>query len=208
MKVYLVRHGETEWNRRGLFQGTTDVPLNAAGRAQAAELAAALAGVGFHAAYTSPLSRARQTARAVLAGREGVRLSVLPELREISYGLWQGRGFVPSGRCSAGLEWRWRHSPWQVRFPGGESLPDVHARAAPVLDGIVAAHPAETVLVSGHGHLNRVLLIHALGLPRERFWHLEQHNAACWVLTFAPGEPTVGEPLGDPAHAAGPEGVL
>jgi broad specificity phosphatase PhoE len=195
LKLYLIRHGETEWNRRGLFQGTTDVPLNAAGRAQAEKLAAALSVVRFDAAYTSPLTRARETARAVLAGR-GVPLHELPALREISYGLWQGRGFVPSGRCSAGLEWRWRHSPWQVRFPGGESLPDVHARAAPVLDGIVAAHPAETVLVSGHGHLNRVLLTHALGWPRDRFWHIDQRNAACWVLTFAPGEPAGGEPFG------------
>jgi broad specificity phosphatase PhoE len=201
VRVYLVRHGETEWNRRGIFQGTTDVPLNAAGRAQAAELARALDGVRFDAAYTSPLSRARQTAQAVLAGRD-VPLDALPELREISYGLWQGRGFVPAGRCSAGLEWRWRHSPWQVRFPGGESLNDVHRRAAPVLDGIVAAHPAETVLMSGHGHLNRVLLIHALGLPPERFWHIDQRNAACWVLTFAPGQ----APASEPVHGA-PEQV-
>ena len=182
MQIYLIRHGETDWNRRGLYQGTTDVPLNDLGQQQARDLAGTLAGIRFDAAYTSPLRRARETADAVLAGR-GLVPTVLPELREFSYGLWQGRGSVPRGRCNAGLEWRWRHSPWSVRFPGGETLEEVRLRAAPVLEGIIAAHPAETVLVSGHGHLNRVLLIHLLGWPRDRFWQIGQHNAACWRIT-------------------------
>ncbi|MDB4949912.1 MAG: phosphoglycerate mutase [Gemmatimonadetes bacterium] len=194
MKVYLIRHGETDWNRRGLYQGTTDVSLNDAGRVQARVLAEVLAGVRFDAAYTSPLRRARETAEAVMAGR-GVQLGVLPELREISYGLWQGRGMVPAGRCDAGLEWRWKHDPWSVRFPGGETLADVRRRAGPVLDGIAAAHPAETVLVSGHGHLNRVLLIHALRLPERDFWRIEQANAACWVLELMPGRAPAGSLL-------------
>jgi broad specificity phosphatase PhoE len=181
MQIYLIRHGETDWNRRGLYQGTTDVPLNALGRRQADALAKALAPVRFDAAYTSPLRRARETAGAVLAGRS-VPLHVLPELRELSYGLWQGRASQPRGRGNAGLEWRWRHDPWTVRFPGGETLDEVRLRAGPVLEGIVAAHPAETVLVSGHGHLNRVLLIHLLGWPRERFWEIRQGNTACYRI--------------------------
>lgn len=179
--LYLVRHGETPWNRRGLFQGTTDVPLSATGRAQAETLAAALRGVDFHAGYTSPLRRARETAERVLRGR-GVPLVEVPGLRELSYGLWQGRGMEPAGRCSPGLEWRWRHDPWRVRFPGGETLEEVRERAAAALERILHAHPGETVLVSGHGHLNRVLLIHALGWPRERFWEIEQPNASCWRM--------------------------
>lgn len=181
MEIYLIRHGETDWNVRGILQGTTDVALNGRGRAQCRDLAARLAGVRFDAAYTSPLARARETAASVLAGG-GPPAVVLPELREISYGLWQGRGSVPRGRCNAGLEWRWRESPWSVRFPGGESLGDVARRAAPVLRGIVAAHPAERVLVSGHGHVNRVLLIELLGWPRERFWQVEQPNGGCWRI--------------------------
>lgn len=207
MHIYLIRHGETDWNRRGLYQGTTDVPLNRRGRLQAEALAESLAEVRFDAAYTSPLSRARETAAAVLAGREGVPLTVLPALREISYGLWQGRGAEPRGRCNAGLEWRWRHAPWTVRFPGGESLDDVRRRAGPVLEGLVAAHPAETVLVSGHGHLNRVLLTHLLGWPPERFWGIAQGNAACWVVEARQedGRTTAAaRPLGA-ARAGGPQ---
>jgi len=192
--LYLIRHGETDWNRLGLYQGTTDVPLNAAGRAQARTLAESLREVPLHAAYSSPLSRALETAEAVVEGR-GIAVRVLPELREISYGLWQGRGILPRGRCNAGLEWRWRFDPWSVRFPGGEGLPEVRERAAAVLLYLRAEHPGERVLISGHGHLNRVLLIEALGWPESRFWQIEQGNACChrlepdgdgWSLDAAP----------------------
>lgn len=200
MEIWLIRHGETDWNVRGLYQGTTDVALNARGRAQARDLAARLAHVRFDAAYTSPLARARDTAACVL-GDGGPPAVALPALREISYGLWQGRGSLPRGRCNAGLEWRWRERPWSVRFPGGESLEDVAARAVPVARGIVAAHPAERVLLSGHGHLNRVLLIALLGWERDRFWRVEQPNAGCWRIRLSPGAAPEAELLA-PAAAA------
>lgn len=176
--VYLVRHGETDWNARGLCQGTADVPLNARGRQQAAELSGALAAVRFDAAYTSPLGRARETARAVLA-RSGLRAAPWPGFSELSYGAWQG---LPEASWPGRTSERWREDPWRVSFPGGESLHDVHARVAPAWDRLVSAHAGETVLLAAHGHLNRVLLIHALGWPRDRFWHIAQPNAACTVV--------------------------
>lgn len=190
--LYLVRHGETDWNRLGLLQGTTDVPLNAAGREQARALAEALREEEMDAAYSSPLSRALQTAEAVLEGR-GVEIRVLPELRELCYGLWQGRGSQPRGRCNPGLERRWREDPWSVRFPGGETLPEVRERAAAALRRIRTAHPGERVLVSGHGHLNRVLLIEALGWPESRFWEIEQGNACCLRLELKKERWTIRE---------------
>jgi broad specificity phosphatase PhoE len=184
--VYLIRHGETDWNRRGIYQGNTDVPLNATGRAQAEALGALLRGADFDAAYTSPLRRARATAEAVLAGT-GVPLLEAPELREMCYGLWQGRGSRPAGRCSPGLEWRFREDPWSVRIPGGETLHDVRARAARIWQRVLEAHPGQVVLLSGHGHSNRVLLIHALGWEPGRFWQIPQTNCGCWRIR-APGD--------------------
>lgn len=177
-ELYLIRHGETDWNRQNLYQGTTDVPLNDAGREQAEALAARLRGVVFDAAYTSPLQRAAETARVVLRGT-GVPLVPVRELAELSYGDWQGLA-QERGGDDPELERRWRESPWTVRFPGGESLEEVRQRGAAALGVILAAHHGGTVLVSGHGHLNRVLLIHLLGLPRESFWDIAQPNGACW----------------------------
>lgn len=183
--VYLVRHGETSWNARGLCQGSADVPLNARGRAEVARLAAALAGVRFDAAYSSPLGRARDTAALLLEG-SGLRAAPCAALAELGYGAWQGTAEA-SWPDTAGA--RWRQDPWALAFPGGESLDDVHRRAAPAWDRLVAAHAGETVLVAAHGHVNRVLLIHALGWPRDRFWRIAQPNAGCVVLHAPAGGP-------------------
>lgn len=191
-RLYLIRHGETHWNRLGLYQGTTDIPLNDAGRAQAEALGRRLRGTRFDAVYTSPLRRARETAEAVAGGRPLEPIE-LPELRELSYGLWQGRGAGAPAGGDAGLEWRWRSRPWAVRFPGGETLSEVEARAARALRRVRAAHPEGTVLLCGHGHLNRVLLIHALAWPRERFWEIEQANGALHVLELDDHTATLAE---------------
>jgi broad specificity phosphatase PhoE len=167
-----VRHGETDWNADGRCQGTSDVPLNARGIEQIASLTRRLAGVPVHAAYASPLGRARHAADLLLAGR-GMSGEVVPELTELSYGELTG---TTPGQWSAELRQRWAREPWDVRFDGGESLADVHSRAAPAWDRIVGEHAGETVLVVAHGHLNRVLLLHATAGDRSSFWDIQQLN--------------------------------
>ncbi len=187
--IYLVRHGETEWNAQGRCQGTSDVPMNATGYAQVEALAQELAHVSFDAAYTSPLSRTRETARALLGTRgvrgvpraERIEAIVVPELIELSYGDLQG---THSDTWQPELRTAWHTDPWSVTFPHGESLEMVRTRATPALDRIVHSHPGETVLVSSHGHLNRVLALHALARPANDFWSIEQANASALILRF------------------------
>lgn len=179
--MYLIRHGETEWNRRGLLQGTADVPLSDAGWRQADTLATELRAVHLDAAFSSPLERARSTAATVCDDR-ALRVQVLDDLREICYGRWQGLDAAACAADDADLHRRWLTDPWSVTFPGGESLADVDLRARRALEHVARKHPACTVLVSAHGHLNRVLLLRALGLPPESFWKVEQPNACCTVL--------------------------
>jgi broad specificity phosphatase PhoE len=180
-RVYLVRHGETDWNALGRLQGIVDVPLNARGLAQARALASRLRDVRLDAAYCSALGRARRTAAIVLAGR-GVTAVEEPALNEMSYGRWQGSTRAQLAGDDPELAARWDADPWAVTFPGGESLVDVHRRAVAAWQRLVAAHEGETVLVSAHGHVNRVLLVHALSLPRDHFWRIAQPNGECRVL--------------------------
>ena len=204
-RVYLVRHGETDWNRDGRLQGTADVPLNERGRGQAAALAAALRGVRFDAAYSSPLGRARETAAAVWDGRPGA-VTLLDDLREIGYGRWQGLDAAARDADDAALHQRWREAPWEVTFPHGESLHDVARRARRAMAHVAGAWPGATVLVSGHGHLNRVLLILARGEPRDAFWTLDQPNAGCTVVDFpaaAAASPSADPGAARAAHAHG-----
>ncbi len=177
--IYLVRHAETVWNAEGRCQGRADAPFSACGEAQLRQLAAELRDVSFDAAYTSPLARARATAEAVLAGRH-LRAAQIPELAEIDYGVLQGTRF---SEWPTGLHEAWRADPWQIAFEGGESLRDVRARVTPVFQRIVSAHPGETVLVSAHGHVNRILLLD-LGAASGDFWSIEQPNGSATRLTI------------------------
>ena len=187
--IYLVRHGATAWNARGVYQGRADIPLSPDGIAEVQALAAQLRGVRFDAAYTSTLVRARHTAELLLHGT-GLRASRVAELDELSYGVFQGLEPAERERLDAALDRRWQSDPWSVAFPSGESLDDVARRARPVWEQIVGAHAGETVLVAGHGHVNRVLLLHALARPREEFWSIAQGNACLDVLRCTPTSAT------------------
>jgi broad specificity phosphatase PhoE len=176
--IVLVRHGETDWNAEGRCQGTADVPLNARGVDQVVRLAERLGGMSIHAAYTSPLRRARDTAERIIAGRDIVT-TVIPAFAELAYGRYTG---TVQGDWPREDALRWTQTPWDVEFDGGESLQSVHARAVPEWERIMAAHRGQTVLVSGHGHLNRVLLLHSTGRPLTDFWNLEQANGDAVVV--------------------------
>lgn len=176
--IYLVRHGETEWNAAGRCQGRADADFTAAGRLQLRSLTAELANVTLDAAYTSPLPRAVRTAEAILEGRS-LRARRVDELAELSYGSLQGSRFVD---WPAPLHDTWRRDPWSVTFPDGESLAMAEARVLPAFETIVAAHPGETVLVSSHGHVNRLILGAHHARPHTDFWTIEQVNGCATRL--------------------------
>lgn len=186
-RVVLVRHGETDWNAAGVYQGWKDVPLNARGMSQALELGEQLTGISISAAYTSPLSRAVMTAELILgSGTRAVNTLSIAAIRELSYGDLEG--LPPQQRRASWpqLEAQWATDPWDVRFPEGESLDMLATRALPVWERLLTRHAGQTILLSGHGHLNRVILLHARSLPRSHFWTVEQGNGSATMLECLP----------------------
>ncbi|HWH52006.1 MAG TPA: histidine phosphatase family protein [Gemmatimonadaceae bacterium] len=180
--VYLVRHPETLWNAEGRCQGHADSDFTERGHAQLRELVSSLACVPFDAAYTSPLGRAHRTATALLAAAR-LRALRVRALAELSYGDLNG------SRCAdwpATLQRAWADEPCSVRFPNGESLADLCGRVVPAFHDIVAAHVGDTVLISSHGHVNRVLILDVEERPLEDFWHVEQSNATALRLAYVP----------------------
>lgn len=160
--LLLVRHGETDWNREGRFQGHADTPLNEAGRAQAEQLAASLDGELVTAVYTSPLARARETAEIVAAP---LGLDPLPDarLKEIDVGSWTGLTMAEiENRFPEELR-RWReevHHGWL----DGESYQELGTRVIAGVREIAERHAGGTVLIVGHGGTLRVTLAHAAGV--------------------------------------------
>ncbi|WOD38634.1 histidine phosphatase family protein [Nodosilinea sp. E11] len=190
-RMLLVRHGETEWNRQGRFQGQIDVPLNDNGRAQGAKAAAFLQPVAIDAAYTSFMARPRETAELILQHHPGLTLHAVNELQEISHGEWEGLFEAEIEGGYPGMLEQWQSAPETVQMPGGENLEQVWHRSIAAWKQIVAAHSGgdavQTVLVVAHDAVNKALLCHVLGMGPESFWRFKQGNGAVSVIDYPNG---------------------
>jgi probable phosphoglycerate mutase len=172
-RLVVIRHGETAWNVEQRIQGQLDVPLNDHGRWQAARLAAALAGEGLDAVYSSDLQRAAATAAAV-AEAAGLAVVADPGLRERAFGRFEGVTFREIAE-----RWPEDAARWRGREPGfapggGESLIDFYARCVAAVERIAARHGGQTVAVVAHGGVLDCLYRAAtrLSLNAARTWHL------------------------------------
>jgi broad specificity phosphatase PhoE len=149
-QLCLIRHGQTDWNLEGRYQGQSDVPLNKNGLAQALSLTEKLNGHSFSAIYSSDLTRARQTAENI-ADHLGLTVQVEPRLREINQGEWEG--VLVEEIISRYAEiWSQRTvDPASVRPPGGETVREVATRVYAALDDIARLFPNRRVLIVSHG---------------------------------------------------------
>lgn len=185
-RVVLVRHGQTDWNRDQIFRGRVDVPLNETGRAEARKIGEALRGIPLDAVYSSPLSRAVETARAILV-HHSLELRTDPGLMDIDYGRWQGVALNEVKRMYPDLYRAWSETPESVQMPGGESLEDVRRRTMEALKRICRTHPGGTVLIVAHRVVNKVLLCAVMGLDNRHFWAIKQDNCALNVFDYGNG---------------------
>ncbi len=181
VRLLLVRHGETPHNTTARCQGQLDVPMQDVGERQVLRLASRLTSPvldAVDAVYTSPLLRAWRTAQLLLGDRQRPCVDA-PELMELHYGNVQG---LTETSWPNALGTDWRRDPWRVAFPDGESLPTLQARVHRALRQVTQAHAGQTVMLSTHGLVMRVLLQEALGLPAADFWRLRIPNASAWWL--------------------------
>ena len=182
--VVLIRHGETEWNRSGRWQGHADVPLSAEGRNQARRLAARLVAEGrsFDRVYASDLHRAFDTAEIVAQALE-LPVHPLIELREMHVGTWSGLT-TDEIRARYPNEWRLYEGGEDFRRGDhGETMADFRSRVARVVDWLVGQHPGERLLVVTHGGAVRALLYH-VQQPTGRFWDLPIDNTSITEVIF------------------------
>ncbi len=175
--ILLVRHGRTPWNKDKIFRGTIDVPHDEVGQEEARLAGEWLKGETIHAAYCSPLSRARDTAEAI-ARHHGVAVQDLPGLMDLNYGDWQGVPLAEVKERYADLYRQWEIAPHTVRFPGGETLEEVRTRALAAVMEVVNRHPGQTVVLAAHRVVNKVLICAFLGLDNSHFWRIGQDTTA------------------------------
>lgn len=183
-RIYLLRHGETPWNAAGnRYCGRTDVPLAERGRVQARLAAAALANRPLAAVVCSPLSRARETADLVAAGR--IEVEVDRRLLEIDFGGWEGLSAAEIAVADPRGWAAWLADPAATRAGGtGETAAEVIGRAQPALAELGDRFPGREVAVVGHNTLNRLLLVAALPAPLAAYRRLLQANGCVNVVEW------------------------
>jgi alpha-ribazole phosphatase len=219
-RLILVRHGVTAWNQAGKYQGHQDVPLGDDGRRQIIAVAARLADEPIDLCLTSDLSRARDTAQAIIAGRK-ISLRQTPALRELAFGAWEG---IPTAEIAVQHPeaWQaWIADPVTARPPAGETLQELLDRCIGALADVVelptrradphdwfsyaaargqgADEASRTLLIASHGGPIRVLLAYLLGVPLRAYWQFAIRPASVSILDLYP-EGAIAEVIGETAH--------
>lgn len=168
--IILVRHGVTNWNERGRYQGWSDTELNDEGLKQAHRIADHLDENKVEKIFCSDLKRAKQTAFTI-SSRMGIEISPRKELRELSFGRWEGQTY---GQIQANNPRQWKDfhkNPVQFRPPGGETIEELDSRVETFWVEILTTE-TDSIIVTHAGPL-KVLLLRALGTDLKNFWRLE-----------------------------------
>lgn len=186
-KIILTRHGHVEGIDPKRFRGRTNLALTERGRAEAKAVAARIAEAWKPVkVYTSPMERCVATGREIALASSAAS-EVMAALNDLDYGQWRWRCDDEVRAAWPDLFAAWHASPHLVRFPGGESLQDLVARAAEALRLVRERHPpaTETVVLVGHESVNRALLLQLLDQPLSAYWRLVQSPCAITEIDLA-----------------------
>lgn len=199
VKVVFIRHGQTEWNVAGRYQGQSDVALSKQGIEQAKKLAENFPVAAIDAVYSSDLKRARVTAEKV-AEKFGLLVQTDPAFRELSFGDWEGLTYEQIAGSWADAMENFFKRPDILQIPHGESFLAVHQRAMKRLRELLEKHEGQTIALVAHGAVLRTMLADALHMPLRYLWSIRQFNTAVNIVRYDAGENPTVELLNSTAH--------
>lgn len=202
MNLLLTRHGQTPWNTEMRIQGKTDIPLSEAGRLQAACFAERLSSQRIDFVYTSPLSRAMETAR-ILAAPHGLSPVSAPLMLERDFGSWEGLPYAELKERFPAEAAQWEQDPAEYVPPGAEPLANVMQRCLSFLELLHQTHAyEETLLIVGHSVPLRLLIATLIGLPAARLHSIKLDNTSYTKLHLGRARNTLLV-LNDTTHMEG-----
>lgn len=182
-KLILIRHGQTEWNLKKFYCGSTDLGLNHKGRQQVGRLAKRLKRELIHKVYASDRKRAIETAEIAF---NGFRIEKVPDLREIHFGVFGGLNYKQIKKKYPAVYEKWLENPYSVTIPNGERLRDFKRRITGALRKIIAGNRNKSVAVVCHGGVISVFLNHIL--KERNFWKHIPGSASMSVVEFRNGK--------------------
>jgi probable phosphoglycerate mutase len=181
--IYLVRHGETDWNLNHRFQGRSDVPLNETGRKQANALALMLKNDPINAIYASPLIRALETARLIKTFHPQIPIIEQEGIIEMDLGEFEGMEGKTWFEKYPDFIKLWRDRPSDVVMPGGESIKSVQSRAVKTLNQILDLHSlGSAILICSHNFVILSLLCHIMNVSLDKFRDLKQETGSMSIV--------------------------
>jgi broad specificity phosphatase PhoE len=179
MDIYIVRHGETQWNKEEVFRGKKDIPLNETGRRQAELTGAYFRDIPVKRIISSPLARAVETAEGI-ATATGVPVERVDELTDINFGIWEGLSLREVEERYPAAFALWKASPEKLRIEGGETLAEVRERVSrglPRQPGLAGA-----VIIVTHRAICKILVLSLLHMGEEHFWAIKYDPGSITLL--------------------------
>jgi broad specificity phosphatase PhoE len=200
-RLYLIRHGETEWNRLEKTQGCADISLSENGYIQAGRLARRLLDEGIEAVYSSDLRRAFTTAR-IIAEQLDIEVHTHPGLREMNFGCWEGLDFHRIKKEYTEIHRLWLSSPDKAIIPGAEELIEVQNRATDAVKGIVELNRGRRIAIVSHGVTLKCLIFGLLGIDLGNLSKIRLDNCSLTIIEYRNGR-YVLDLMNDICHVAG-----
>jgi len=191
VKLFLIRHGQTKWNEEGRYQGDHDIELNQVGIKQAKLAAKYLSRVEFANIYSSPLKRTLFTAKTI-KGRRDLKIKVRDDLKEMSFGKWEGLKFHEINEKYHNDYQIWLKDPYNNRPTGGENFKETTERTTTEINRVVSENIDGTnVAVVAHGGVILSLLVYWLQIPLARWKSIIQRQGAINIVVIDKGYPYI-----------------
>ena len=205
-RIFLIRHGETNWNKEGRFQGQIDIPLNANGKDQARKTFEYLRTISFNKAFSSSMQRPYETAQIILQKNNDLKIEKIDSLVEISHGLWEGKLENEIREQWPTLLKNWHDKPEVVVMPEGESIKDVSDRSIEAFEKIcLSQKDNDLTLLVAHDAVNKTIICNMLGINYANIWMIKQGNGGITVIDLFndPSKPFVISALNITTHLGG-----
>ncbi len=189
-RVWLIRHGEPAEESRNRCYGSLDIGLSEKGRRQMEQVTRHLKAEPASAIYTSPSSRARESA-SILTSTQSCSLETIADFREMDFGDFEGLTYDEIAARYPDLYRQWMETPTEIRFPNGENFKEMRTRVLRAFETILNQREGETVMIVSHGGVNRILIAWALQMPGPSIFRLAQDYAAMNLISFIGQTPCV-----------------
>ena len=182
-RIFLIRHGETNWNKEGRFQGQINVPLNCNGKDQAKKASKFLSEIKFNKAYSSSMDRPYETAQIILKDKPDIKITKIDNLVEISHGLWEGKLENEIKEHWPKLLKNWHEKPEEVKMPKGECIEEVSERSIKAWEEICLTQKnKDLTLLVAHDAVNKTLICNILGINFSNIWMIKQGNGGITII--------------------------